>query len=132
MSSIEVPVDAIPDETVRGVCHEVNSLYFPKTYFTTSLFSLVPVKMCVFYYILHQECGICSSNKALVVKGIGLHYCILRCKAELDQLMNGLETFAVLNAIQTFYHLIMRLKSATINVETYITPIMRPQCLLCP
>ena len=29
LSSIEVPVDAIPDECVRGVCHEVNSLYFP-------------------------------------------------------------------------------------------------------
>ena len=29
LSSIEVPVDAIPDESVRGVCHEVNSLYFP-------------------------------------------------------------------------------------------------------
>ena len=61
--------------------------------------------MCTFiamHDILLQECGVCSSNKALVVQGIGLHYSILRCKAELDQLMNGLETLAVLNAIQTF------------------------------
>ena len=29
LSSIEVSVDAIPDESVRGVCNEVNSLYFP-------------------------------------------------------------------------------------------------------
>ena len=52
--------------------------------------------------ILLQECCVCSSNKALVVQGIGLHYSILRCKAKLDQLMNGLETLAVSNAIQTF------------------------------
>ena len=30
------------------------------------------------------------------------HISILRCKAELDQLMNGLETLAVLNAIRAF------------------------------
>ena len=61
--------------------------------------------MCTFiatHDILLQEYCVCSSNKALVVQGIGLHYSILRCNAKLDQLINGLETLAVSNAIQTF------------------------------
>ena len=54
--------------------------------------------------ILLQECGVecCSSNKSLVAQGIGLHFSILRCKAELDQLKNGLENLGVLNAIEAF------------------------------
>ncbi len=59
------------------------------------------------HFALLQECGYIKpvsvlrlTDKVNVVQAITLHYCILHCKAEIDQFCEGLESCGVLQVIR--------------------------------
>ena len=71
------------------------------------MFKLSP-KHCLFYDIIQRyDCGIsqlpasiAAKDQTAIVSAIALHYTILVVKAELDQLVQGLETLGILSLLR--------------------------------